>query len=55
MPERFINVTEWESAKALEAVIANPAWLATAQRFVDDPDLHITARPVERWSLNGYA
>jgi heme-degrading monooxygenase HmoA len=42
---RFINVSEWDSGSALDAVQANPEWRATIQRLIDDPQLHITARP----------
>src|SRR5262249_15007301 len=43
---RFINVAEWASGKALARAQANPEWLATLQRLLDEPDLHIIARPV---------
>jgi heme-degrading monooxygenase HmoA len=43
---RFINVGEWDSGKALDAARANPDWRASMQRVLDDPDLHITPRPV---------
>jgi len=43
---RFINVAEWDSGKALDAARANPAWQASVQRLLDDPDLHVTPRPV---------
>ncbi|WP_063782287.1 antibiotic biosynthesis monooxygenase family protein [Streptomyces vietnamensis] len=43
---RFINVAEWESGKALDAARANPEFRASALRIVDDPDLHVTPRPV---------
>jgi heme-degrading monooxygenase HmoA len=42
----FINVAEWASGKALDAARANPTWRASMQRVLDDPDLHIIARPV---------
>jgi heme-degrading monooxygenase HmoA len=43
---RFVNVAEWESGKALDQALANPEWRASVQRFLDDQDLHVTARPV---------
>jgi heme-degrading monooxygenase HmoA len=43
---RFINVGEWDSGKALDAARADPDWRASMQRGLDDPDLHITPRPV---------
>lgn len=42
---RFINVSEWDSSKALDAACAHPEWRDTVQRFIDDPDMHVTARP----------
>lgn len=42
---RFVNVSEWDSANALDAAQANPEWRATVQRLLGDPDLHVTARP----------
>lgn len=43
---RFINVAEWDSGKALAEATANPEFRASVQRVLDDPDLHITPRPV---------
>lgn len=43
---RFVNVAEWESGDALDAARTNPEWRASVQRVLDDPELHITARPV---------
>jgi heme-degrading monooxygenase HmoA len=43
---RFVNVAEWESREALDAATANPEWRASARRLLDDPDLHVTARPM---------
>ena len=43
---RFINVAEWESREALDAATVNPEWRASVRQMLDDPDLHITARPV---------
>lgn len=40
-----INVTEWESGVALDDARRNPEWLASRQRVLDDPELHVTARP----------
>jgi hypothetical protein len=42
---RFVNVAEWESGQALAQAQANPAWRASVQRLLDDPDLHVTPRP----------
>jgi heme-degrading monooxygenase HmoA len=42
----FINVAEWDSRKALERATATPEFVASVQRVLDDPDLHIIARPV---------
>jgi heme-degrading monooxygenase HmoA len=43
---RFINIAEWDSGTTLDAAHANPHWRASIQRVRDDPELHITARPV---------
>ena len=43
---RFINVAQWGTGKALDQALANPQWRADVQRFLDDPDLHFTSRPV---------
>lgn len=40
-----INVTEWESGVALDNARKNPEWVASRQRVLDDPELHVTARP----------
>lgn len=40
----FVNVAEWEDRAAFDRATANPEWLASVQRAVDDPDLHMTAR-----------
>lgn len=42
---RFINVAEWGSGKALDDARTNPEWRSSVQRVLDDPELHITARP----------
>jgi heme-degrading monooxygenase HmoA len=42
---RFINVAEWASGKTLARAQANPEWLATVRRMLDDPELHIIPRP----------
>jgi heme-degrading monooxygenase HmoA len=42
---RFVNVADWGSGKALALAQADPEWLATVQRMLDDPDLHIIPRP----------
>jgi heme-degrading monooxygenase HmoA len=41
----FINVAEWASRELFEKAIATPEFRASAQRMIEDPDLHITARP----------
>ncbi|MFZ0877414.1 MAG: hypothetical protein WAN20_23315 [Pseudonocardiaceae bacterium] len=43
---RFINVAQWDSGKALDAARADPEWRASMKRVLDDPDLHVTPRPV---------
>jgi heme-degrading monooxygenase HmoA len=43
---RFVNVAEWDSGKALEAATANPVFRDSVRRLLDDPDLHVTPRPV---------
>lgn len=43
---RFINVAQWDSGKALDAARANPEWRTSMKRVLDDPDLHVTPRPV---------
>ncbi len=42
---RFINVAEWDSGIALDYARANPEWRLSVQWLLDDPELHITARP----------
>ncbi|MEU7901028.1 antibiotic biosynthesis monooxygenase family protein [Nonomuraea sp. NPDC049152] len=42
---RYVNVAHWESGAQLEQALANPDWYASAQQLLNDPDLHITARP----------
>jgi heme-degrading monooxygenase HmoA len=42
----FVNVAEWESGAALDRARANPDWRASMRRLLDDPDLHVTPRPV---------
>jgi heme-degrading monooxygenase HmoA len=42
---RFINVAAWASGTALDNATANPEWVASVRRVLDDPELHITARP----------
>jgi hypothetical protein len=42
---RFINVAEWSSGEALAKARANPEFLASVQRLMDDPELHVTPRP----------
>ncbi|WP_330230308.1 antibiotic biosynthesis monooxygenase [Nocardia sp. NBC_00508] len=43
---RFINVAEWKSGNALDTARANLEWRASVKRVLEDPDLHIHARPV---------
>lgn len=43
---RFVNVAEWESGTALDRARANPDWRASMRRVLEDPDLHVTPRPV---------
>lgn len=43
---RFINIAQWDSGKALDAARANPDWRASMMRVLNDPDLHVTPRPV---------
>lgn len=42
----FVNVAEWDSAKALEAATANPVWRDSVRRLLEDPGLHVIPRPV---------
>ena len=42
---RFINVAEWSSGETLAKARANPEFLASVQRLMDDPELHVTPRP----------
>jgi heme-degrading monooxygenase HmoA len=42
---RFVNVAEWDSGKALDRARANPEWRASVRRLIEDPELHVTARP----------
>jgi len=42
---RFVNVAEWASAHEFDAAQANPEFRASVQRMLDDPELHVTARP----------
>jgi heme-degrading monooxygenase HmoA len=43
---RFVNVAEWASRELLDDATANPEFRAAVQRMLDDPDLHVTPRPV---------
>ncbi|WP_131738756.1 antibiotic biosynthesis monooxygenase family protein [Actinomadura roseirufa] len=43
----FVNVAEWESGKALDAAREDPGWRAAVHRILDDPELHIIARPID--------
>jgi heme-degrading monooxygenase HmoA len=42
---RFVNVAEWESQRAFDEAQASPEFRASLQRMLDDPGLHVTARP----------
>ncbi|MFB4310314.1 antibiotic biosynthesis monooxygenase family protein [Actinomadura sp. GTD37] len=44
---RFVNIADWESGKALDAAREDPEWRASVHRILDDPELHIVARPVD--------
>ncbi|HEX2312907.1 MAG TPA: antibiotic biosynthesis monooxygenase family protein [Thermomonospora sp.] len=44
---RFVNIAEWESGKALDAARENPEWRAAVHRILDDPELHVIARPID--------
>ena len=44
---RFVNVAEWDSKQALDEARANPEFLASVQRILSDPDLHVIPRPAE--------
>jgi heme-degrading monooxygenase HmoA len=41
----FINMAEWSSGKALEKARANPEFLTSVRRLMEDPELHVTPRP----------
>lgn len=41
----FVNVAQWESGHALAKARTNPDWLASVKAILDDPDMHVTARP----------
>jgi heme-degrading monooxygenase HmoA len=42
---RFVNVAEWASGGEFAAAQADAAFGAAVQRMLDDPDLHVIARP----------
>ncbi len=42
----FVNVAEWDSQEHLDRAQATPEFRASIQRLLDDPDLHVTPRPV---------
>lgn len=42
---RFVNVAEWQSLSALSRATATPAFHASTRRLLEDPELHVTARP----------
>jgi heme-degrading monooxygenase HmoA len=44
---RFVNIADWESGKALDAAREDPEWRAAVHRILDDPELHVIARPVD--------
>ena len=41
----FINMAEWSSGEALAKARANPEFLTSVRRVMDDPELHVTPRP----------
>jgi heme-degrading monooxygenase HmoA len=43
--QRFVNVAEWASKELLDEALVNPEFRASTQRMLDDPDLHVRARP----------
>ncbi|MGW7531044.1 antibiotic biosynthesis monooxygenase family protein [Amycolatopsis sp. NPDC054798] len=42
---RYVNVAHWESGRQLEEALGRPEWQESAERLLNDPGLHITARP----------
>jgi heme-degrading monooxygenase HmoA len=38
---RFINMAEWSSGEALAKARANPEFLTSVRRLMDDPELHV--------------
>ncbi|MEC3975523.1 antibiotic biosynthesis monooxygenase family protein [Amycolatopsis sp. H20-H5] len=42
----FVNVAEWSNGTALDSARTNPAWVASIQRMIGDPELDVTARPM---------
>jgi heme-degrading monooxygenase HmoA len=42
---RFVNVAQWGSGQALVQARTNPLWRESVRATLDDPGLHITARP----------
>ena len=43
---RFVNVAEWATGADLNRARKNPAWREAAQRILNEPRLHVTARPM---------
>jgi heme-degrading monooxygenase HmoA len=43
---RFINGAGWASRELQDEATANPEWRASIRRMLDNPDLHVTARPM---------
>ncbi|WP_460727029.1 antibiotic biosynthesis monooxygenase family protein [Nocardia heshunensis] len=41
----FVDVAEWRSADALRTARANSEWRAAITTMLDDPELHVRARP----------
>ncbi|MFJ2609352.1 antibiotic biosynthesis monooxygenase family protein [Streptomyces sp. NPDC091279] len=43
---RFVNVAEWATGADLARARKNPEWQAFVQRMLDEPGLHVVARPM---------
>jgi heme-degrading monooxygenase HmoA len=43
--QQFVNMAEWASRELFDEANANPAFRASVQRMLDDPDLHVRPRP----------
>ncbi|MBB5782985.1 antibiotic biosynthesis monooxygenase family protein [Nonomuraea jabiensis] len=42
---RYVNVAHWESGAQLEEAQKDPEWYANTLQMLNDPELHIQARP----------